>query len=347
MWVLVIKTSSMGDVLHALPAVTDAAKSIAEIRFDWVVEEDFAEIPLWHPAVDSVIPVSMRRWRRHPGQWLGRDVRRSLGALRNRRYTHVIDAQGLLKSAFLAGLCRGTRSGFSYHSAREPLSALAYAHRVAVPGELHAIERVRRLFAAVLGYPCPTSLPDFGIDPARFTEPVSQAKKFLAFVHAATWQTKLWPEPYWHRLIELAEAGGYAVRLPWGNELERQQAGRISSGHPNAEVLPELGLHGLACVLASAAAVVSVDTGPAHLTAALATPSVSIYGATDPGLTGTLGADQQHLRADFPCSPCLAKRCTYTEPAAVEPACYSTVSPDQVWVKLLSSLQIRNQSKNE
>jgi heptosyltransferase-1 len=127
MHVLLIKTSSMGDVIHALPALTDAMRAIPGIRFDWVVEEAFQEIPAWHPAVDRVIPVALRRWRKKPlkalisGEW-----RRFKRALRERQYDLVLDSQGLMKSAWLAQKARGPRAGFDKKSAREPLASWFY-----------------------------------------------------------------------------------------------------------------------------------------------------------------------------------------------------------------------------
>ena len=124
MRVLVIKTSSLGDVIHALPALTDAARAIPGIRFDWVVEEGFAEIPTWHPAVDKVIPVAIRRWRKNlwqtfkSGEW-----RRFKQRIQSTKYDLVIDAQGLLKSAWLTRYVRAPVAGFDKNSAREPIAA--------------------------------------------------------------------------------------------------------------------------------------------------------------------------------------------------------------------------------
>ena len=130
MRVLLIKTSSLGDVIHALPALTDAARAIPGIKFDWVVEEGFAEIPTWHPAVGKVIPVAIRRWRKNlwqtikSGEW-----RRFKQSVRSTKYDLVIDAQGLFKSALPAMLAHGPRAGLDRASAREPLSALLYQRR--------------------------------------------------------------------------------------------------------------------------------------------------------------------------------------------------------------------------
>ena len=127
MRVLLIKTSSLGDVIHTLPALTDAARAIPGIRFDWVVEEGFAEIPAWHPAVDAVIPVAIRRWRKKPlqavrsGEWSNFKRR-----LRETQYDLVIDAQGLLKSAWLTRYARAEVVGLDKSSAREPLAARFY-----------------------------------------------------------------------------------------------------------------------------------------------------------------------------------------------------------------------------
>ena len=334
MHVLVVKTSSMGDVIHTLPALSDALDAHPDSRFDWVVESSLAQIPQWHDAVDRVIPISLRHWRRHPQQWFGRDVRAFVGALRERRYTHVIDAQGLLKSACIACLAHGTRYGYAGGSVRESPAALAYSRRSDVPRKLHAVKRVRLLFADALGYPCPDTSPQYGIDIDRMQRADFPPTPYLVFVHGSAWPSKSWPLNHWRRLVEIATSNGHRVYLPWGDESERLRALEIVNDHAGAEVLPKLELNELAPILAAAAAVVSVDTGLGHLSGALSTPNVSIYGATDPELTGTLGHHQHHLQARFPCSPCLSKRCTYTQPAAVTPACYTTVSPDQVWVTL-------------
>jgi heptosyltransferase-1 len=329
---LVIKMSSMGDVLHTLPALTDASANIPGIRFDWVVEAGFAPIPAWHPAVDRVVPVSLRRWRKHPRLWLGPEVRNSIREVRQNQYDHVIDAQGLLKSAVIARLARGhSRAGYASDSARESMAALAYSHRATVPGGLHAIERTRRLFARALGYEYPHTPPGYGIIKDDFPPSGPCTPPYLVFNHASTWETKSWPVPYWQQLMEFAGTSGYRVFLPWGNTAERERATRLTLGHDHVELLPRMELDSLAAVLAHATAVVSVDTGLGHLTAALGTPGVSIYGATDPALTGTTGERQHHLKARFDCSPCFNRQCTYTGPGVVTPACYATVSPDQVW----------------
>lgn len=334
MHVLLVKTSSLGDVLHALPAVTDAVRAHPDLRFDWVVEEAFAEIPAWHPAVAQVIPVALRRWRREPWRALaGGELRRFLRALRARRYDKVIDAQGLLKSAFLiARLARGVRCGLDRVSAREPLAALAYDEAYAVAKDQHAVARVRRLFAAALGYDMPPGAPDYGIERARFAG--GKREDYVVFLHGTSWPSKEWPEEYWCALAARAEVAGLAVYLPWGNAAEHARAGRIAQASRNARVAERMDLNGVARLLAGARAVAAVDTGLGHLAAALAVPCVTVYGATDPARTGTLGAAQTHLRARFACAPCFSRRCTYTGAAEAAPACYTSLAPETVWHEL-------------
>lgn len=328
---LIIKMTSMGDLLHTLPAVTDAREQIEGIRFDWVVEEAFREIPLWHSGVDRSIAVSLRKWRRTPRHWLGREFRNALRELRAEKYDHIIDAQGLYKSAAIACLARGRTSGYDAGSAREPLAARFYARRTPVPNDLHAIDRTRVLFAHTLGYEAQKTAPDYGLSKADFRHNRSVTHPYLVFNHASTWPTKSWPETYWRELIGRATETDFRVLLPWGNEIEHEQARSLARGYSRAEVLPAMSLGRLAGAVAQATAAVSVDTGLGHLAAALGTPAVSIYGATDPSLTGTVGENQHRLQATFGCSPCFSRRCIYTGSADVSPACYSTVSPDQVW----------------
>lgn len=299
MRVLLIKTSSLGDVIHTLPALTDALQALPGIQFDWVVEEGFAEIPAWHPAVAQVIPVAIRRWRKQlwstirNGEW-----RRFKQRLRETHYDLVIDAQGLLKSAWLTRYVKAPVAGLDRDSAREPIASRFYDHCYPVPREQHAVERVRQLFAQALGYPLPATTGDYGLDRARLADP--QEVPYLIFLHGTTWASKHWPEADWRALAERMSAQGWAVRLPWGNAEEKARAERIVGGLENAAVLPRLNLAGVAKVIAGARACVAVDTGLGHLAAALDVPSISLYGPTLPGRVGAYGRGQVHLCASGP-----------------------------------------------
>ena len=333
---LIIKTSSLGDVLHTLPAVTDAARHKPGMRFDWVVEEAFAEVPAWHAAVDGVIPVAIRRWKHQLLHALRNGEPQALvRRLRSTQYAHVIDAQGLIKSAVMARCARGPRSGLDRDSAREPLAARAYDHRFAIARNQHAVTRVRQLFAAALDYPVPQTPPDYGIK-AHF--PDHSRQSYLVFLHGTTWATKHWPDDYWVRLATMATAAGRQVKLPWGTATEQQRARQIAAVSDAIEVLPRMSLGELAAVIAAAGAVVGVDTGLVHLAAALGTPCITLYGSTDPGLIGTVGESQIHLQAQFPCAPCQERKCSYRGMSEVFPACYTSLSPENVWEVLSKEL---------
>ncbi|MFK8258804.1 lipopolysaccharide heptosyltransferase RfaC [Erwinia sp. AnSW2-5] len=294
MRVLIIKTSSMGDVLHALPALTDAMLAIPEIRFDWVVEEGFAQIPSWHPAVDRVLPVAIRRWRKH---WFGSQTREERvvfkRALQSREYDAIIDAQGLIKSAALVTrLAKGVKHGQDSRSAREPFASWWYDKRHEISKQQHAVQRTRELFAKSLGYVLPTTTGDYAIA-QHFTQALpADANQYLVFLHATTRDNKHWPEAHWRELIGLMQPSGLTIKLPWGAEHEHQRALRLAEGFDFVEVLPKLTLEQVARTLAGARAVVSVDTGLSHLTAALDRPNITLYGPTDPGLIGGYGKNQ-------------------------------------------------------
>ena len=346
MRVLIIKTSSLGDVIHTLPALTDAAQAIPGIRFDWVVEEGFAEIPSWHPAVDQVIPVAIRRWRKNlwqtlkSGEWKAFKQR-----VRERKYDLVIDAQGLVKSAWLTRYVKAPVAGLDRYSAREGWASRFYNRRLSVATGQHAVERVRQLFAMALAYDLPEGIGNYGLDLERLQLP--PAAPYVVFLHGTTWATKHWPEAYWRELAERMGRRKLEVRLPWGNPAEKARAERIAQGLNNCQVLPKLNLAGVARVLAAAKACVAVDTGLGHLAAALDVPTISLFGPTNPGLTGAYGRTQIHQASDWPCAPCLQKKCTY-KPSADDlrrfdlkrewPLCFTRLNPEHVASRLSALL---------
>lgn len=340
MRVLLIKTSSLGDILHLLPALSDASRALPGVRFDWVVEEAFAAVPAWHPAVDRVVTVALRRWRRQPLRFIFSDEwRRFRKQLSERRYAAVIDAQGLFKSALLGWLARGPHHGFDWRSAREPLAALSYRQRHTVARDQHAVSRLRRLLAASLNYPLATSAPDFGIDRWRLPAPMTAAP-YLVFLHGTTWPSKHWPEAYWIELARLAQQYNLAVQLPWYDAHERARARRIAAaGGSHVQILPRLDLNSLAGVLTGAVGAVTVDTGLGHLAAALGVPAVTLYGPTTPALTGVLGPHQRNLAAPFPCAPCRRRDCRYRGGSAVTPACFGQLDPARVMAALQQQLR--------
>jgi len=290
--ILFVKTSSLGDVVHNCPAVSDAARSVPGASIDWVVEEPFAEVAALHASVRRVIPVAVRRWRAallSSATWS--EFSQFRRALRSERYDCVIDNQGLLKSALIAALALGPRNGLDRASAREPLAARFYERRHAVPLALHAVERNRRLAAAALGFE-PQGECDYGLR-AEGEAPLALSVLSAPFALLLTMTSrpdKLWNEARWIELGRALAARGAQSVLPWGSEAERARCERIASGIGGALVPRRMALTELARLMRHARCVAGVDTGLTHLAAALGVPTVGIYCGSDPVLTGLYGS---------------------------------------------------------
>lgn len=292
MRVLIIKTSSMGDIIQTLPALTDAQHAIENISFDWVVEEGFSEIPHWHPSVRTTIVSGLRRWRTRP---VYHELKNFMRLLRQVNYDYVIDSQGLLKSAILTYLAHGVRCGYGKGFSRGHWISWAYDQTFEISLDLHAVTRNRSLFAAALNYAY-EGLPDYHIK--LKTNPIPHLpENYLVFIPNTSRDAKLWPERYWSQLLKLITQHNLRALMPWHNELELKRLQRIGGDHQNADILPRLNLNQLAQIILGARAVVSVDTGLLHLASALNIPTVSLYGPTDVRLNGSTGLHQIHLTA--------------------------------------------------
>lgn len=315
----------MGDVLHTLPALTEAGKHHPGICFDWVVEEAFAEIPTWHPLVNKVIPIALRKARKKPGTFFKELIRVKQQLSEN--YDYVIDAQGLLKSAFLTLFTHGLRCGGDWYSARESMASLFYQKKVMVDRNQHAVTRMRKLFAAILGYPYIATAPEYDLN-LNVTQSASQP--YVVFLHGTTWDTKHWPESYWFDLAKIMSEQGFKIKLLWGNENEKRRALRLSEATSNVEVMPKMNLRQIADLLTHATSAVAVDTGLAHLAAALEVPMVSVYGPTDHNLTGALGKKQLQLQSQYTCSPCLQSKCKLQTSSEMMLPCFVEITPARV-----------------
>ncbi len=293
--ILLIKTSSLGDVVHNLPVVSDIRARFPRARVDWVVEEAYRNIVGMHPGVRRVIPVALRRWRGNvlkPAHW--REFGQFRQALSGMRYDYVIDTQGLIKSALLARAASGTRHGYAAASAREPLAARFYDFTHVVPRDLHAVERNRCLAALALGYELPAAL-DYGIA-ASAAAGSPDSRPYYVLLHATSRADKLWPEPAWIRLGGELARQGFDLVLPWGDAAEHARSERLARALPGASVPPALGIPGMASLLAGAQAVIGVDTGLTHFAAALGRPVVALYCRTHPGLTGVYAGPEAPVR---------------------------------------------------
>lgn len=289
MRILLIKTSSLGDVVHNLPVATDLRARFPAAEIDWVVEEGFAALPAMHPAVRRAIPVALRRWRRaltSTASW--REMAAFRATLREQDYELVIDTQGLLKSALIARMARGRRCGYGAGSAREPFAARFYDACFDVPKDLHAVTRNRRLAALAANYDA-SDAPDYGL--AAATVPARPLDAPSAVLLTATSRDdKLWPEASWIAVGRALHGQGITCLLPAGSAGERERAQRLALAIPGARALPSMDLAQLAAQLAAARIVIGVDTGLVHLAAALGRPTLALFCASDPALTGLYAA---------------------------------------------------------
>jgi heptosyltransferase-1 len=284
MHLLIVKMTSLGDVVHMLPALTEATHHVPDLHADWVAEQGFDVIPSWHPAVRRVIPSALRRWRKHLGlaaTWCEISLFRA--AVRQEKYDLVLDAQGLLKSAAVTRMARGPVAGLDARSAREPLASWFYGARFPAPRTLHAITRNRLLMAQALGYAMGEETDiRYGLNAPERVDVPGLAGDYVLCLHGTARPEKEYPEADWVRLLQQIAARGFGVALPWGNERERLRAERLAVALPAAVVLPKMGLADLAGVIAGARAVLGVDTGLMHLAAAFRRPGVGLYPATPP-----------------------------------------------------------------
>jgi heptosyltransferase-1 len=293
--ILFIKTSSLGDVVHHMPALTDARKAHPDATFSWLVEEAFAPLVRLHPAIDTVIPVASRRWRKSlyaPATIA--EIRASFRDIRAQRYDEIVDTQGLLRTAILARAARGVRHGYDASSVREPLASLFYDVRHRVERDTHAVERNRILSGLALGY-APDEAPDFGLDRARIGK--DSTSRYGLLLHATARREKQWPDADWIAFAKLF-AQRFELLIPWGTEAERARSEYIAAAVPGTRVPDRAPLDQVAKLIAGAQFVVGVDTGLLHLAAALGVPVVAIFAGSKPALTGPMGRGRLSILGD-------------------------------------------------
>ncbi|CAM3367953.1 Lipopolysaccharide heptosyltransferase-1 [Bordetella sputigena] len=281
-----------------LPAVSDVARNVPGACIDWIVEESFAEIPRWHPAVRNVMTVAHRRWRK---SWWSSEVRRERAALRDqlrgKRYDVILDMQALLKSAWLVRQAIGVRHGLDWKSAREPLASLFYDVRHRVEFWQPAVIRQRTLAGLTFGY-TPSGRPDFGLQrlvrqaTSAFDEGnrgAAHRPEYAVIMPSASRPDKLWPEDDWRAVLEQLRTAGCALRLLAGNDEEAARATALVRGIDKAEVVTRMDLTSVAKLIAGARLMVGLDSGLTHLSAALGRPTIGIYRASTPVRTPLVG----------------------------------------------------------
>ena len=287
--ILLVKTSSLGDVIHNLPVVSDIRANLSDARIDWVCEAPYADLVALHPGVRHALPVNLRHLRKNffsPGAW-----RRFFASKRDigrEHYDLIIDTQGLVKSAWIATFASGVRAGYDWSSAREPLASRLYQRTFSVSKGQHAVIRNRQLAAQALGYQT-AGAADYGLrlSAARFHWLGNL--RYAVFLHATSRADKMWPEDHWIALGRRLAAQDFQIVLPWGTEAEKRTSEGLAAMMSNAIVAPRLTLSEAAQLLGQAALVFGVDTGLAHLAVAIGTPTIGLYTATRTELTGLFG----------------------------------------------------------
>ncbi|TFZ05992.1 lipopolysaccharide heptosyltransferase I [Ramlibacter henchirensis] len=304
--ILIVKLSSLGDVVHAMPAVQDIHVSMPHARIDWVVERAFAPLVQRCEGVRRAVPLELRRWSRSPLSPATRHGWRAFRhSLREVAYDAVLDLQGLTKSALVARAARLSAAGKRYALANQtegssyeaPTRWLADV-AVPVPSRSHAVQRSRELCAMSLGYAMPTTLR-WGL----LARPVRAAERpCIAFVHGTSREDKCWPQEHWLRLGRQLVEEGFAIGLPHGSDLEQQRSAAIAAGiGAHAVVWPRMDLAALTDRLAGCAGVIGVDSGLSHIAVALELPHVQVYNFDTAWRTGPIGPGPHRSVYGSPC----------------------------------------------
>ena len=290
MKILIVKTSSLGDLIHCLPVINDILAVYPNAQIDWVVEQSFADIPRLHPAIHEVFTVAFRLWRKQLFSFkTWSEINQFKHLIVQNKYDAVIDTQGLLKSALITRLANGVKHGYDKQSIREPIASKFYDKTYAISYQQHAVSRNRTLAALSLGYAPPSNAPDYGIQAATSLDEIP-SKPFVIALHGTSRDSKLWPTEHWINLGKALKNSQLNMVLPWSNPTELARAELIASTLENAIVLPKSSIAELAAVISQAKAAVGVDTGLSHLAAALNIPTIAIYTDTNPALTGVMGS---------------------------------------------------------
>ena len=287
--ILLLRLSSMGDLIHTLPAIEDLSTHRPDVKLDWMCEAAFADIAALHPFVQQVIPMRWRQWRKQLWQKQTRvDMLNLRNQLIGRDYQFALDSQGLLKSALFGKFAHAPMVGYDRHSIREPLASYFYQQTYPVDKFADAIWRNRQLFALTFGYQFDETKVVFGAKVSTAVDNiVDNRKPYVVALHATSQDEKLWPQDCWFELFaKVHQHTGQVIYLPWGNASEKARAEAWAQEFDYVKVLPKMSLQQAAKLLADAQSVIGVDTGLLHLANALDKPTVGIYLHSNPALTG-------------------------------------------------------------
>jgi heptosyltransferase-1 len=284
MKILLVRVSSLGDVLHNLPMVADLLRRFPGATIDWVVEEGYVSLVRLNPHVRKIIPFALRRWRkglRNPA--VRAEIKAFFRTLREEEYDLVFDTQGLLKTGIIMGAARvkhgGRKVGLangSEGSGYEGISRMFHTESIPLDPRTHAVARGRLVAGVALGYPVDTA-PEFGLPPPESTQRPDWLphEPYAVFFHGTARDAKKWAPANW---IAVGRAlSPIPVLLPWGSEGEKREAEALAAQLPNARVLPRLSMMDAVTLAQQAALAIGVDTGLTHIAAAFYRPTVEIY----------------------------------------------------------------------
>ena len=284
MRILIVRVSSLGDVVHNLPVLADIHRHYPEAIIDWVVEEPYVGLVQQNRHVNEVIPFALRRWRKNmfiPST--RKEFRQFLKQLKKHSYDYIFDTQGLIKTGIIMGLAQtgenGKKVGLAHKtdgSGYEPLSRLFHNQSISVEKHIHVVTRGREVVAKALGYAIDTP-PDFGLATPTASPEWVTTRPYCVFFHGTSRESKKWPQKNWAEIAHLLTESGLRILLPWGSSREKEEAKQLSAAIPDSSVLPQLTIADTVTLTGKASFVVGVDTGLSHLAAAFDKPTVQIY----------------------------------------------------------------------
>lgn len=353
MRILIIKLSSLGDIVHTFPLIDELKNNFPQATIEWLVDNSFIDVVQLHSSIDNIHTVNLRQHNIRYWQIFNYilQLRKKLKNLG--KFDIVIDCQGLIKSSICTCFIQSTHKiGFSYSSAREPLSSLFYHQKIFVDKNLHAIQRLRLLGAKGLNYINKIDMQQMPVSHNTIlqqssTKKLQQTKKLL-FLHCTTWHSKKWP--FWSELCKIALAQGYIIYLNSGNAEEFAAGEQIAATitHNNQmKIMPRLSMQQYVKLFTEIDGVVSCDTGIGHLAAVYNLPIVGLYGPTSPVLAGIKGKystnlypRQDIINSDFQCVPCKQRKCSHFQYDNFNYAvCFKFVTATNVWQQLQQKIQ--------
>lgn len=329
--ILIIKPSSFGDVIHGLPVLHALSLRFPEAQLHWVVAKAFAGVLQGHPLIHKLWVIDKDAWKSP------RNLRRSWSQicdlrreLRNEKFDLVLDLQGLLRSA-LIGLATGVGERIGFESAREG-SKFFYKYRVSTDTELHAVEK-NLIFAGFAG--CERAEPVFPLPPlGQVPEVVKDMGHYAVIAPSAGTLVKRWPAEYFGRLAALLPIPSVVV----GGRSDAALGDRVArlSGSRAVSLAGRTSFRELGALIRDSQFLVSSDTGPMHLAAALNTPVFAVFGPTSPVRTGPYGKIHTIIRLVLPCSPC------FTRKPCPDWRCIRDITPDIVFGAISERITLSN-----